>query len=121
MIVCSYIATISFLIRIKTHHSIFKITWCMDLCFFFSSRRRHTRFKCDWSSDVCSSDLGPQASQRLLVVLEENGNATADRTIDAEIVSSDEKVVRVSGKGAVQAIGDGEAIKIGRASCRERV
>src|SRR5690606_40126089 len=25
--------------------------------FFFSSRRRHTRFSRDWSSDVCSSDL----------------------------------------------------------------
>ncbi len=53
---------------------------------------------------------GPQASQRLLVVVEENGNVTADRTVDAALVSSDETVVRVSGKGAVQAIGDGEAI-----------
>src|SRR3712207_9315721 len=25
--------------------------------FFFSSRRRHTRYWRDWSSDVCSSDL----------------------------------------------------------------
>src|SRR5690625_3048425 len=30
---------------------------CLDLCFFFSSRRRHTRWPRDWSSDVCSSDL----------------------------------------------------------------
>src|SRR2546430_13150634 len=30
---------------------------CVDVVFFFSSRRRHTRFDCDWSSDVCSSDL----------------------------------------------------------------
>src|SRR5260370_12710801 len=30
---------------------------CIEVFFFFSSRRRHTRFKCDWSSDVCSSDL----------------------------------------------------------------
>src|SRR2546430_5665093 len=30
---------------------------CVQLFFFFSSRRRHTRFDCDWSSDVCSSDL----------------------------------------------------------------
>ena len=27
------------------------------LQFLFSSRRRHTRSLCDWSSDVCSSDL----------------------------------------------------------------
>src|SRR2546430_6522357 len=30
---------------------------CLNVFFFFSSRRRHTRFDCDWSSDVCSSDL----------------------------------------------------------------
>src|SRR3989337_224294 len=30
---------------------------CLELCFFFSSRRRHTRCYRDWSSDVCSSDL----------------------------------------------------------------
>src|SRR5437762_3975076 len=30
---------------------------CIDLFFFFSSRRRHTRYIGDWSSDVCSSDL----------------------------------------------------------------
>src|SRR5439155_7364841 len=30
---------------------------CINLYFFFSSRRRHTRWPRDWSSDVCSSDL----------------------------------------------------------------
>src|SRR2546429_3727596 len=30
---------------------------CVDINFFFSSRRRHTRCSRDWSSDVCSSDL----------------------------------------------------------------
>src|SRR5262249_58284501 len=30
---------------------------CVDVFFFFSSRRRHTRLVSDWSSDVCSSDL----------------------------------------------------------------
>src|SRR6267154_3324375 len=30
---------------------------CVELFFFFSSRRRHTRWTGDWSSDVCSSDL----------------------------------------------------------------
>src|SRR5256885_6184295 len=30
---------------------------CVDVGFFFSSRRRHTRLQGDWSSDVCSSDL----------------------------------------------------------------
>src|SRR5256885_16675172 len=31
---------------------------CLEIVFFFSSRRRHTRLQGDWSSDVCSSDLG---------------------------------------------------------------
>src|SRR5437660_2020535 len=31
---------------------------CFFFFFFFSSRRRHTRWPRDWSSDVCSSDLG---------------------------------------------------------------
>src|SRR5205814_9772853 len=30
---------------------------CINIGFFFSSRRRHTRCLSDWSSDVCSSDL----------------------------------------------------------------
>src|SRR5262245_64322127 len=33
------------------------LEYCIELCFFFSSRRRHTRCLSDWSSDVCSSDL----------------------------------------------------------------
>src|SRR6266498_5547341 len=33
------------------------ILYCLNLLFFFSSRRRHTRCGRDWSSDVCSSDL----------------------------------------------------------------
>src|SRR5699024_11806946 len=32
---------------------------------FFSSRRRHTRSKRDWSSDVCSSDLGGMIASAL--------------------------------------------------------
>src|SRR2546430_9434240 len=38
---------------------------CMQVLFFFSSRRRHTRFDCDWSSDVCSSDLDTLVSVSL--------------------------------------------------------
>src|SRR5206468_7541188 len=32
----------------------------------FSSRRRHTRSDRDWSSDVCSSDLSPQAFEKVV-------------------------------------------------------
>src|SRR5947208_15450260 len=52
---------------------------------------------------------GPEASQRLLVVLDEGGKVTGDATADATFTSSDEKVARVSAKGEVRAVGDGEA------------
>src|SRR5256885_12233296 len=35
---------------------------CIQIYFFFSSRRRHTRLQGDWSSDVCSSDLSTPPS-----------------------------------------------------------
>src|SRR5690242_20404273 len=42
---------------------------CLNVCFFFSSRRRHTRLTCDWSSDVCSSDLSGPSSRDASVPL----------------------------------------------------
>src|SRR5207237_6141469 len=91
--------------------------------FFFSSRRRHTRFKCDWSSDVCSSDL---TAGRLLIdepMLEEL------RAIRKEVAPHHVLLVvdAMTGQDAVtvadrfnKAVGI-DAVKIGRASCRERV
>src|SRR5690606_40983181 len=77
--------------------------------FFFSSRRRHTRFSRDWSSDVCSSDL--------------------DRGLEGKIAA-----VRYARENHIPYLGDclglqmlvvefarHVAMKIGRASCRERV
>src|SRR6266567_6851529 len=61
--------------------------------FFFSSRRRHTRFDCDWSSDVCSSDLV-------------NGNLPGQFAAMWRHVHD---------------IFTANGVKIGRASCRERV
>src|SRR5436309_3760914 len=43
---------------------------CVDVFFFFSSRRRHTRFSRDWSSDVCSSDLSCAACEITKAVLD---------------------------------------------------
>src|SRR5438445_10808068 len=65
--------------------------------FFFSSRRRHTRYWRDWSSDVCSSDL-VLATGRLAT-----GYAAAQ------------------GSPFVPISDPATALKIGRASCRERV
>ncbi len=52
---------------------------------------------------------GPQASQRLLVLAEENGKVVGDRTSLARFTSSDEAVVKIDARGVVQAVGDGEA------------
>src|SRR2546430_8778762 len=52
---------------------------CVDVFFFFSSRRRHTRFDCDWSSDVCSSDLTRQEAVLALGTLPDKGGADVVR------------------------------------------
>jgi hypothetical protein len=52
---------------------------------------------------------GPNRTQQLLVVLEENGRVTADVTARAKYRSSDEKVARVDANGRVTATGEGEA------------
>src|SRR3989440_4747775 len=86
--------------------------------FFFSSRRRHTRSDRDWSSDVCSSDL-----------VNNVGLARHERVdaVDPDVFAM---VMDLNVRPALQltqallpgmrAAGFGR-IKIGRASCRERV
>src|SRR5690625_3876295 len=44
-------------VNIAAYSSISNNHSCLQVLFFFSSRRRHTRWPRDWSSDVCSSDL----------------------------------------------------------------
>src|SRR5207248_7954861 len=75
--------------------------------FFFSSRRRHTRSYGDWSSDVCSSDLdlvGVGVAARCLRCLPHDAPAVAEDV-----------------GGDAQRVPPVAEIKIGRASCRERV
>src|SRR5207302_7358423 len=89
--------------------------------FFFSSRRRHTRFSRDWSSDVCSSDLRSvrietelEAVMRVVELLDEQ--FPEPWPLEAEV-----------GEVLHELIDDPllheflERVKIGRASCRERV
>jgi hypothetical protein len=52
---------------------------------------------------------GPNRSQQLVVVLEEDGRAVADVTAAARFTSSDEKVAKVDAKGRVTATGVGGA------------
>src|SRR5207245_7608148 len=82
------------------------------LYFFVSSRRRHTRCYRDWSSDVCSSDLAswdrpgaclPRSRLGRPGTTPQRGNSTC----------SQDAGLRWSLRFA--------RIKIGRASCRERV
>src|SRR5438045_9574172 len=75
--------------------------------FFFSSRRRHTRCLSDWSSDVCSSDLTV-----LSLYLFEG----YDHEEISEIMNAPAATVRSQYMRAKQKL-----LKIGRASCRERV
>src|SRR5260221_10438138 len=86
--------------------------------FFFSSRRRHTRSLCDWSSDVCSSDLNSAVIVQITALLNNYGltlPAVADQTTG--FISS-ANVTALLNSIAGNAAND---IKIGRASCRERV
>src|SRR2546427_1539531 len=98
--------------------SVFALWVAICSLFFFSSRRRHTRFDCDWSSDVCSSDLAAmlfyasvaQAGPPLICHAIEIGQAKSLPWIsDSWNLSGGENYDTKN------------LVKIGRASCRERV
>src|SRR5256885_4740622 len=87
--------------------------------FFFSSRRRHTRLQGDWSSDVCSSDLARRMGKSLgnYVGVGEAAQVQFDKTMsipDALMPQWFELLTDRPGEEVTQ-------LKIGRASCRERV
>src|SRR5690606_39963162 len=93
--------------------------------FFFSSRRRHTRFSRDWSSDVCSSDLAELITARSIephtteaLSAEAHGNRA--------LLNTEWKMGNVDFKGVRTITFEDYTnpyayLKIGRASCRERV
>src|SRR5690606_39913284 len=93
---------------------------CSSSYVFFSSRSRHTRFSRDWSSDVCSSDLGRNSL---------HGGATGFHTKVWDRRTSFKKKIDfcyVSPDGEEGFPGNLKVtvayeLKIGRASCRERV
>jgi hypothetical protein len=51
---------------------------------------------------------GPNRTQQLLVVVEQNGRATSDVTAKTRFVSADETVAKVAANGRVTAVGPGE-------------
>src|SRR5207249_8922890 len=86
--------------------------------FFFSSRRRHTRSKRDWSSDVCSSDL-PLLSHKIRSTSTTKTGTSRFRQSPAPTrwLGCGEFTIACSNRAPAANAG----IKIGRASCRERV
>src|SRR2546429_4238161 len=88
--------------------------------FFFSSRRRHTRCSRDWSSDVCSSDLLEHALDLLQPAIEKLDRPPSlletATPLRSELIGS-----TYVGNGIAQHVTPGSLMKIGRASCRERV
>src|SRR5699024_11938039 len=93
--------------------------------FFFSSRRRHTRSKRDWSSDVCSSDLAALTDAHRfgpdVVLTPHRGEAERLATrlhLDPELPGALLAPALARATGATVLLKG--AVKIGRASCRER-
>src|SRR5690606_39724319 len=93
----------------------------------FSSRRRHTRFSRDWSSDVCSSDLLVVGGAAALTSLVSVPGCTyagfhAIFTLGpvlalwARAWAVSDRAHFASGAACTLLL----AVKIGRASCRER-
>src|SRR5437588_9601353 len=92
--------------------------------FFFSSRRRHTRSLCDWSSDVCSSDLDGAVLVlagriRNFVPVHQHGSKVSELLRDRAIKSVPPlpRRTRLHPRHCFEL----RRVKIGRASCRERV
>src|SRR5690606_40266055 len=94
-----------------------------------SSRRRHTRFSRDWSSDVCSSDLKhPAQRHEYDSDDDEDGNhhvkhlsSLVERVAHEQVALQAEHLSLTLGVGVIEAEQVQQAVKIGRASCRERV
>src|SRR5690606_40079198 len=93
-----------------------------------SSRGRHTRFSRDWSSDVCSSDLTAEelASDALLDLAaslaahDAQSRPVALRALRQRLATDTNRaLLRTFAARAVEQA-DWGALKIGRASCRER-
>src|SRR5690554_7619421 len=121
------------------------------MSFFFSSRRRHTRCGRDWSSDVCSSDITDVnqyrldlatrmgatravdvSKEKLTDVMNELGMKEGfDVGLEMSGVPSAfaQMLETMNHGGKIAMLGippqsvaiDWNQVKIGRASCRERV
>src|SRR5438309_500298 len=94
-------------------------------------RRRHTRWNCDWSSDVCSSDLYANSAETQQILQDTkpisiirlegfSGLPAADLIAKFKIKDqNDPHLEHATQELYSKEFHDG--IKIGRASCRERM
>src|SRR2546430_6081011 len=89
--------------------------------FFFSSRRRHTRFDCDWSSDVCSSDLERLARAIFASPVPVVSAVGHETNLTLSDLVADLRAPTPSAAAELLAPDLAALLKIGRASCRERV
>src|SRR5206468_5602350 len=92
--------------------------------FFFSSRRRHTRSDRDWSSDVCSSDLGYFPIILTLLVVAAILLKQPDFGLTVVLCTTIFIMLFIAqfrAKYLFLTAFSAVPIKIGRASCRERV
>src|SRR5258706_8678717 len=97
------------------------VTGLENCVFVFSSRRRHTRLVSDWSSDVCSSDLEIifKVSIRVLVIVSPRSSLEKLSGEQAGIAKPEvESFIKLVFGNEIEFVAD---VKIGRASCRERV
>src|SRR2546429_2256493 len=85
--------------------------------FFFSSRRRHTRCSRDWSSDVCSSDLFGCAPALPTLIQSRTGMIGFLASALSGLSARPGRRPSSHPPSAPMF----SALKIGRASCRERV
>src|SRR5437764_3273830 len=101
----------------------------VTLVFVFSGSRRHTRYIGDWSSDVCSSDLRFVAVVRTKRRGRRRRFVRTTRGCRRGTVASERARARAGEVGRGRVFGGlsgnvcafAAGMKIGRASCRERV
>src|SRR3546814_4692082 len=114
--------------------NLFRFLCLLSLCFFFKQKTAYEMRISDWSSDVCSSDLAVEQDLHVVDRVDRDarladiaGNARVIAVIAAmrRQIERDRQPLLPGGEVAavesVRFLGGGEARKIGRASCRERV
>src|SRR2546421_4857001 len=117
MLMMIYIARLVFIIIYYSFFFLSILYFYIFFFFFFSSRRRHTRSDRDWSSDVCSSDLHKRNFFICAIFFRSNIYWLVRESLHfSNLFNAIAKMHIISYFQDKDTV-----IKIGRASCRERV